>query len=395
MSRKASVHREQLPAIAVMFPPSVGGTIGKVFSAGIIKTLGRLSRRIYVIATLKPRFTPEAKVHVIQMKGYGDEEPLLAKGLKFFLIGLKGCFHLLRISREVDVVIFHIGSGLYLLPLIVANLLGKKTIFNAAGLYSQMASHRYQRDLFGLGGLILPPMFKMLERITFSLTGRIIVESDSVIDSLQLNRYRKKVSVACMPLIDTEKVRARRDLDKRDLIGYIGRLGGEKGVVNFAKAIGLISQQRRGLRFLMGGDGPLLDEIRHELKISGTYDITTLTGWIPHSEMAGYLGGLKLFVLPSYTEGLPSTVLEAMACGTPVVTTPVGGIPDVIRDGETGFIMQDNSPECIARNVIRVLDDPNLDEIIQNARALVQKDYTYEVAVERYREILSNLLSKH
>jgi glycosyltransferase involved in cell wall biosynthesis len=84
-------------------------------------------------------------------------------------------------------------------------------------------------------------------------------------------------------------------------------------------------------------------------------------------------------------------MLEAMACGTPVLATPVGAIPDVIKDGETGFIMEDNSPECIARNIIRALNHPNLEQIAQNARALVEKEFTFEKAVERYREILDSL----
>ena len=80
-----------------------------------------------------------------------------------------------------------------------------------------------------------------------------------------------------------------------------------------------------------------------------------------------------------------------MACGTPVLATPVGAIPDVIKDGVTGFIMKDNSPECIAENVIRALEHPNLDEIVKNARELIEKDFTYEAAGERYRKILGSI----
>lgn len=108
-----------------------------------------------------------------------------------------------------------------------------------------------------------------------------------------------------------------------------------------------------------------------------------------HNKFPDYLN--KLFVLSSYTEGLPYTILEAMASGTPVLATPVGAIPDVIKDGETGFIMENNSPECIAKNVIRALEHPNPEEIIKNARALVEKKFTHKAAVERYRKILENL----
>ena len=113
--------------------------------------------------------------------------------------------------------------------------------------------------------------------------------------------------------------------------------------------------------------------------------------WIPHDELPEYLNELKLLVLPSYTEGLPNIMLEAMACGTPVLATPVGAIPDVINDGENGFILESNNPEYIAENAIRALNYPNLDKIVKNARELVEKEITYEGAVERYRKILKEL----
>ena len=116
-----------------------------------------------------------------------------------------------------------------------------------------------------------------------------------------------------------------------------------------------------------------------------------LTRWIPHDELPDYLNELKLLILPSYTEGLPNIMLEAMACGTPVLATPVGAIPDVITDGETGFILENNSPECIAENVMRALNHHDLEKIVKNARELVEKEFTYEAAVKRYRAILKEL----
>ena len=80
-----------------------------------------------------------------------------------------------------------------------------------------------------------------------------------------------------------------------------------------------------------------------------------------------------------------------MGCGAPILATPVGGIPDVIKDGETGFIMEDTTPECIAINVTRALNHPDLEKITKNARTLIEKEYTLEAAVERYRELFDNL----
>ena len=130
------------------------------------------------------------------------------------------------------------------------------------------------------------------------------------------------------------------------------------------------------------------DKIEKYLDENNLNDKVKLVGWIPHDELPDYLNGLELVVLPSYTEGLPNLMLEAMACGTPVLATPVGAIPDVIKDKKTGFIIDNNSPECIAKNVERALNHTSLDEIVKNARKLVEKEFTCEATVERYKKAL-------
>jgi glycosyltransferase involved in cell wall biosynthesis len=95
---------------------------------------------------------------------------------------------------------------------------------------------------------------------------------------------------------------------------------------------------------------------------------------------------LRLLVLPSYTEGLPNIMLEAMACGTPVLATP-----DVIIDGKTGFIMENNSPECIAENVIRALNSPDLERIAEERRQFVEENFSFESTVTRWKEVLEEI----
>jgi glycosyltransferase involved in cell wall biosynthesis len=100
---------------------------------------------------------------------------------------------------------------------------------------------------------------------------------------------------------------------------------------------------------------------------------------------------LKLIVLPTKGEGLPTIVLEAMACGTPVLTTSAGAIPDVIIDEETGFLMENNSPDCIVENIIRVLDYHEPVRIVTNARVLVEQRFTYNAAVNRWKKMLNEV----
>lgn len=110
----------------------------------------------------------------------------------------------------------------------------------------------------------------------------------------------------------------------------------------------------------------------------------------PHDKLPDYLYELKLLILSSYTENLPNITLEVMACGTPVLATTVGAIPCVIEEGDTGYIIEDNSPACIAENVMHALEHPDLEMIVGNAR-LVERELTYGAVVERYRKILEGI----
>jgi glycosyltransferase involved in cell wall biosynthesis len=214
----------------------------------------------------------------------------------------------------------------------------------------------------------------------------------SQIRDWNLEKYRDKISIAHKHFLDFDKFKIKKKFrEKGNLVGYIGRFSEEKGMLNFVKAIPEIIKERSDVEFLIGGDGQLQNKIENYLDENNLTDRVNLAGWIPHDKLPDYLNELKLVVLPSYTEGLPNIMLEAMACGTPVLATPVGAIPDVITDGETGFIMGNNSPACIAENVIRALEHPDLGRIVENARALVEREFTYEVAVERYRGILEAL----
>jgi len=220
------------------------------------------------------------------------------------------------------------------------------------------------------------------------------VYTESAAEFLNLGRYKQKLVTTGARYVDTELFQIKKELrERKNLVGYIGRLEEGKGVMNSFEAIPLILEKQDNLEFFLGGYGPLYDRIKERLRSNNLSRKVELMGWIPHDKVANYLNELKLLVLPSYSEGLPTIVLEAMACGTPVLATPVGGIPDVIKDGETGFIMENNSPKCFAENIVRVLEHPDLDEVTKNARKLIEEKYTYDAAVERYKEIFVRIES--
>ena len=361
---------------------------GHVLVSRFIKILEPLSDKIFVITGNFPKNEILNEKICIRNVKHGKKKSILAKMCVYLLYQIKEAYELVKIRKDADIIIFYIGTTL-LIPLLTAKLLRKKIVTIATGSSSKGAEIQFEGKTFGKINLFIT---KLSEEINHILSDVIIVYTENLIQWLGLEKHRNKISIAYEHFLDFNEFKIKKGLDERDnLVGYIGRLSEEKGILNFFKAIPEITKERSMIKFLIVGDGQLRDTIERYLDEENLNDKIKLPGWIPHNKLPDYLNELKLVVLPSYTEGLPNIMLEAMACGTPVLATPVGAIPDVIKDGETGFIMGNNSPGCIAENVERVLNHPALDEIIKNAKELVEKEFTYEAAVGRYREILRSI----
>jgi glycosyltransferase involved in cell wall biosynthesis len=112
-----------------------------------------------------------------------------------------------------------------------------------------------------------------------------------------------------------------------------------------------------------------------------------ILGYQKDEVLKDFMQRAKAFVYAA-VEDFGIVPVEAMACGTPVIATPVGAIPDIIRDGETGFIIRDNTPKCIAKNIKRTLNHSKLDMISKNGLVLIKHRFTYDVAVGRYKRVL-------
>jgi glycosyltransferase involved in cell wall biosynthesis len=364
------------------FPISEAGNVPLL---NLIDVLYHFSGDIYLITGNAGYdfFKGNEKIHA-----YGVEHEsganVVTRVVNFIYTQLKISYTLAKIDRNVDLWIFFIGGDYLVLPMLTAKLLRKNVVLAFAASSVQM--------LKSANDSLFKPT-EILSKINCTLSNKIILYSENLIKEWNLERYRNKICTAYKHFLDFDKFKMKKKFDEREnFVGYIGRFSEEKGTLNFVEAIPRILDERGEIRFLIGGAGQLQDKIEEYLDEKNLNDKVKLTGWIPHDALPDYLNELKLVVLPSYTEGLPNILLEAMACGTPVLATPVGAIPDVIKDGKTGFILENNSPECIAKNILNVLTYPNLDKIVKSTRELVEKEFTYKAAVERYREILEGTL---
>jgi len=323
---------------------------------------------------------PQASTYGID---YILEPSSVKKIIRFLYREVRLSLIIKALNKNVDMWIFFFGGDKYILPMLTAKMFGKKVILLKGG--SSIKDAVDKRGLF-----YLTTLFSL--KVNFYLSTAIVVYSHGLITEWNFEKYRPKILIAHEHFLDFSTLTVTTPLSNRPpLIGYIGRLSEEKGVQHFVQALPPILSDWQDYRVLIGGDGQMKGAIEASLWEKGITARVDLLGWISHDDLPKYLNQLRLLVIPSYTEGLPNIMLEAMACGTPVLATPVGTIPDVIVDGETGFIMENNSPECIAANVTLALNSPDLEQIAENGRQFVKKSFTFEKTVENWKRVLQDV----
>jgi glycosyltransferase involved in cell wall biosynthesis len=174
-----------------------------------------------------------------------------------------------------------------------------------------------------------------------------------------------------------------------------------KGIEFLIEAFNIIVSQRQisGIKLRIGGRGPLQRRYQKLIDRYGLNDFIAFLEYIPDDDMASYYTASDIFILPSIidergdTEGLGVVLLEANACKTPVIGSNVGGILDVIRDGENGFYVEPENPLDLADKIIKMAADRKLREHMgENGRKFVEKHYNWEAIsikiIERYHLLL-------
>lgn len=140
---------------------------------------------------------------------------------------------------------------------------------------------------------------------------------------------------------------------------FLGALDRRKGTFDLMEAGLTVAAARPKVMFEFGGD-KAVEEVRAEAAARGLSDNVRVLGWVRGDEKIDAFRRAHVFVLPSYREGLPVAVLEAMAAGLPIVTTPVGGIPNVIADGQQGFFIEPGDVSALAARILEVLGNADL-----------------------------------
>lgn len=179
------------------------------------------------------------------------------------------------------------------------------------------------------------------------------------------------------------------------LVGTVGRMQAVKDqptlVRAFIRALEIEPRCRERLRLILVGDGPLRAACRQLLETAGIGELAWLPG--ERSDVPEIMRGLDCFVLPSLAEGISNTILEAMACGLPVIATQVGGNADLVDTGTTGEITPAADPEAMARAILRLTGDAGRAcDMGRAGRRIVEEKFSMSAMVAAYQDTYDKLL---
>ncbi len=246
-----------------------------------------------------------------------------------------------------------------------------------------------------------------LNRFSERFVDRFIVVSDALkkimiekhrIEPQRVVKIYNGIETNDLCLADDEIMRRRTGFRNESglggsipVIGVIGRLVWQKGFEYFIEAIPEVLKEFKEARFLIVGDGSLNNKLKAASKTLKIDDRIIFTGF--RRDIKEIVAAIDIFVMPSLLEGLPMTLLEAMAMGKPIVATDIDGINEVLENGKTGLLVPTRDPDALSKAIINLLI--HRDQAHQmgiNARRIVEERFGADIMVERVEDIYEELL---
>jgi len=182
---------------------------------------------------------------------------------------------------------------------------------------------------------------------------------------------------------------------KENSLLYVGNLVHDKGIMELIDAFIILSQSNDLLRLVVAGDGKMMSEIVDKLREHNIINKTELLGSVSHSDIPMLMQQATTLILPSYAEGLPNVVVEAMSCGTPVVATNVGGIPEAVNEN-TGILVDPRDVPQLTKAISSVLiKEWSAEEVRSQAKKFSWDTYANVTVKEMIKASTDNQLKKN
>ncbi len=223
----------------------------------------------------------------------------------------------------------------------------------------------------------------------------IIALSPSWVSYLRTITSNKNIEILPNPVNGKDfLVRDRLESDGEVRVLFMTTLLARKGIYDLLDAVPIVASDCPGVRFVICGSGEI-DRCRAVCAERGTSGVVEFSGYVVGAQKLAKYHDAHLFVLPSHFEGLPVSMIEAMFAGLPIVATPVGGIPDIIKEDENGFLVPVGDSDALAGRIIRLVKDPDLRRRIgQTNERKAFEMFDVPVICRELRRIYDDILSR-
>jgi glycosyltransferase involved in cell wall biosynthesis len=313
-------------------------------------------------------------VHLSRRWSLFSTLPLLRGLIRLFRIIKKNRFHIVHTHTSFGGLAGRLAARLAGTPVILWEIHG-------------YASHDYQNPL-------KRHLFMFIERFMDRFTDHYIAVSEAmkqegiqkrIMVPEKVTVIRNGVDVKSLDIdYNVDKIKQALGLrGNSPVVGTVTRLEPQKAVDDLLRAAAIVKEQYPRTTFLIVGNGPLrgpLEKMARDLHLD---DQVRFIGW--RSDIPEILSTFDIFCLSSLWEGLPMTLLEAMALGKPIVATDVGGVREVVEDGETGFLSPPASPGYLAERIVALIKDSAMARNMgQKGKQRVETFFTVEKMIAQY-----------
>ncbi len=183
--------------------------------------------------------------------------------------------------------------------------------------------------------------------------------------------------------------------DREDIILFMGRLGKRKGTYDLLESFSIILKKKPNVKLILAGDGEI-KECQQLATSLGIVKNVDFLGWIGNDRKQELLNTSKVFTLPSYNEGFPLSILEAMSSRLPIVSSNAGGIEEEIEDGISGFLINAGDINKLAFYILNILENKELcDEVGNKARARYLNNFTIDKIIKDTRIVYEEIINPY
>ncbi len=246
--------------------------------------------------------------------------------------------------------------------------------------------------------------YHFVEWLLSLITDGIICVSDEVkrftnetqgIDSKRLLTIYNGIDNVC-PVDEKDTSGLRKELGipiNHSVMGTIAQFSKKKGLAYLIKSASILLEHRKDVNFLLVGEGSIMEELK-KLCINLKVEKSVIFAG-ERSDIPKILSLIDIFVLPSIREGLPLAVLEAMDCGKPIIATNVGGVPEIVKNGINGILVQPKDPEALYSAMKELLDDRGkIEKMGYEGKKICGKNFSSKAMVDRVEELYDKLVNE-